>query len=329
MNEPAQEQNLNTLFVAAHGALIMQAPAEEFASRAKRFLSTLRREISHPDQQNQQNQQGQQGAQMISCNIAAIFQYGDKDGVLAREFASKDHTATAEDRISTMHWASGTTPIRTPYTDISSQLAFRASSLAFHTVIVMLGQADPNMYPSVHVSLAFVWCLTLNPAAIQRLEPLVPWTALAGYLNSLFKFETTIPKIECESFPLSDDTTAQQLPEDFLIRGQAWSRLYYPENFFEGAPSEDDRPAIEEASTVIPRRHRCLWLGVRIATVCLVPFDSKNTDQFLQFTRWMTYDQTRRFTPTQLAYEYAPIAESTEYLSGHLYPAQPDQQTQG
>jgi hypothetical protein len=84
---------------------------------------------------------------------------------------------------------------------------------------------------------------TLIPAAIQRLEPLVPWSLLVTYLNSLFDPDTIISKIEDESFPLLDDSTAQQLPEDFLIRGQAWSRVYYPERFFEGAPTEDNRPS--------------------------------------------------------------------------------------
>jgi hypothetical protein len=265
MGLPAQKQNLITSFVTVHGALIVQVPTEEFVSRGKWFLSTLRREITRL------GRQGLQGVQMTSCNIAAIFQYGNQDGVMATDFPFKNRTATTEDRMLSMQWASGATPIKATYTDISSQLAFRASSLAFHTLIVMLGQAgDPNMYPSVHVSMAFVWCLTLNPAAIQRLEPLVPWTVLAAYLNTLFRPDTIISKIEDESFPLLDDATAKQLPEDFLIRGQAWSMLYYPEKFFEGAPTEDDRPSIEEASTVIPRRHRCLWLGVRIATVCLV-----------------------------------------------------------
>jgi hypothetical protein len=33
----------------------------------------------------------------------------------------------------------------------------------------------------------------------------------------------------------------------------------------------------------------------------------------------MTYDQTRRFTPTRLAHEFAPIAQSTDHLSGNIY----------
>ncbi|KAJ5836609.1 DNA/RNA-binding domain E.t1.c1-type [Penicillium robsamsonii] len=301
MNVPAQNQTLITSFVTTHGALFMQAPVEEFVSRANVFLATLRKDISRV------SRHGQQGVQLTSCNIAAIFQYGSKNGVMETDFTVKLRNPTAEDRLAAMEWASNTTatkPIYPVYSNLSSQLAFRASSLAFHTLIVMLGQiGDPNMYPSVHISMAFMWCLTLNPSAIQRLEPLVPWSLLASYLNTLFRPDTIMSKIEDESFPLLDDSTTQQLPEDFLIRGQAWSRLYYPERFFEGAPTEDNRPSTEEPSTVIPRRHRCLWLGVRIAT----------------YTRWMTYDQTRRFTPTQLAEEFSPIAESTAYLYGNPY----------
>ncbi|KAJ5165147.1 DNA/RNA-binding domain E.t1.c1-type [Penicillium coprophilum] len=299
MKVPIEKQNLIASFVTTHGALFMQAPVEEFVSRANVFLATLRKEISRV------SRDGQQGAQMTSCNIAAIFQYGREDGVIEADCTVKLRNPTADDRLAAMKWASqttDTTPIYPTYSDLSSQLAFQASSLAFHTLIVMLREVgDPNIYPGVHISMAFVWYLTLNPAAIKRLEPLIPWSLLASYLNTLFRPDTIISKIEDESFPLLDDSATQQLPEDFLIRGQAWSRLYYPERFFEGAPTEDERPSTEEHSTVIPRRHRCLWLGVRIAT----------------YTRWITYDQTRRFTPTRLAEEFAPIAESPVYLHGN------------
>ncbi|KAJ5284898.1 hypothetical protein N7524_000204 [Penicillium chrysogenum] len=239
-----QKGSLSTLFVTTHGALFMQAPVEQFVSRASVFLTTLRKEISR---------------------VRATWAGRRPTHVLSRN-------PTAEDRLAAMEWASSTaattTPIHATYDDLSSQLAFRASSLAFHTLIVMLGQIrDPNMYPSVHISMAFVWCLTLNPAAIQRLEPLVPWSLLATYLNTLFHPDTIISKIEDESFPLLDDSATQQLPEDFLIRGQAWSQVYYPERFFEGAPTE--------------------------------------------FTRWMIYDQTRQFTPTRLAEEFASLGTET------------------
>ncbi|CAI7603428.1 unnamed protein product [Penicillium glandicola] len=300
MNEPAQERSMVTSFLTTHGALFMQAPVEEFVSRANVFLATLRREVSRV------GRNGHRGVQLMSCNIAAIFQYGSKYGVMETDFILM-RNPTTEDHLAAKKWASNETAIApnyTTYSNLSSQFAFRASSLTFHTLIVILGQVgDTNIYPSVHISMAFVWCLTLNPAAIQRLEPLVPWSLLATYLNTLFCPDTIMSKIEDESFPLLDDSPTQQLPEDFLIRGQSWSQLYYPENFFEGAPAEDNRPSIEEQSTVIPRIHRCLWLGVRIAS----------------YNRWMTYDQTRGFTPTRLGYEFAPIAESPASLYGNPY----------
>ena len=226
MSVPPQE-SLITSFVTTHGTLFMQAPVEEFVYRANVFLATLSKEISKVGRHEQQ------GVQLMSCNISAIFQYGSKHGVF----------------------------------DLSSQLALHASSLAFHTLIVMLGEVgDPNMCPSVHITMAFVWCLTHNPAAIQQLGPLVPWPRLATYLNNLFQPDTIISKVEDEAFPLHE-SSIQQLPEDLLIRGQTWTRLYYPERFFEGVSTEDNRPSREEHSTT--RAHRCLWLGVRIATVSL------------------------------------------------------------
>lgn len=146
----------------------------------------------------------------MSCNISVIFHYGSKYGVIETDFILKLRNPTAEDRLSAIKWVSGASTIanHTIYSDLLSQLLFRASSLTFYILIVMLGQVgDVNMYPSVHISMAFVWCLMLNLAAIQRLEPLVPWSLLVTYLNSLFDPDTIISKIEDESFPLLDDST--------------------------------------------------------------------------------------------------------------------------
>ncbi|KGO69902.1 hypothetical protein PEX1_106960 [Penicillium expansum] len=267
MNVPAKDNDLVTLFVTMHGALFMKRPVEEFISRANVFLDTLRNEISKLDRH------GQQGVQLTSCNISAIFKYGGEYGVMETDSTLELRNTTAEDRRAAMKWASNASsaPLQTK---ISPQLTFRASSLAFHTLIVMLGQlGDPNMYPSVHISMAFIWYLTLNPAAIQRLEPLIPWSLLSTYLNTLFNSETIISKIEDESFPLLNDIAIQPLPEDLLVRGEVWSRIYYPENFFEGATTEENTPSMERNSIDNARKLRCLWLGMRIARVCL-PFYS-------------------------------------------------------
>jgi hypothetical protein len=266
LNAPADRHTLITSFVAAHGALFMRMPVEQFVARSKFFLSNLCQEVSRL------GRDGQQGVFITSCNIAAIFQYGDNDRAVATEFTFEEKNIANAYAIS-RQWAATIAPIdpnNHQYTDLASQFAFSASSLAFHTLTIILGQVgDSSLHPTVHTSMAFVWCLALNPTAIQRLEPLIPWTILANYLNTLLQPNIDITKIEGESFPQIEDTTSQQLPEDFLIRGQAWSRLYYPAKFFEETAIEDDRPLIDEPSTVLPRIQRCLWLGVRIATVCI------------------------------------------------------------
>ncbi|CAG7940349.1 unnamed protein product [Penicillium olsonii] len=313
METPIERLNLPTLFATAHGELLMSKSAEKFVLRAYQFLHALRRNIALLGRQRQV------AVQITSCNIAAIFQYGSTDGVMETEFIHYENPATTEEAMLGVQPATNAAPFNASYNDISSQLVFRASSLAFHTLIVMLDQVgDENMYPSVHIAMAFIWCLTFKPAAIKRIEPLVPWTRLAAYLNGLFQCEHATKDIEAEEFPIPPDLLAKQLPEDFLIRGQAWSKLYYPEGFFEGAPSEDDRPTEEAPSIITPRRNRCLWLGVKIA----------------KFARWINYDQTRRFSVTQLAAAYAPIAENPTHLDGCIYPfaskaqAQHEQQMQ-
>lgn len=231
-NMPTAWLTLTGLFIAAHRALFNQAPTE-FFTRANEFLSALPSKIDQLSLQGEQGDQGQLGLQMTCCNIAVISQYLTQAG------------------IETTH--------------------FEASSFAFDTLSIMLnGVNHPAMYPSVHVALAFVYCLTFNSAAIQQLESLIPWTKLADYLNHLFRLEIGVPKIERPSFPHFEDGNAQRLPEDFSMSGQRWTKPYYPEGFFQGAPPEEERPCVEKPEMVIHRRIRCLWLGVRIATVCLV-----------------------------------------------------------
>ena len=267
--QPLHQHTMVTAFIATHGVLFTRGPAEQFITLANHFLALLRREI------RRLGRQGQQGVYIMSCSFASVLQYGEPEAVMAMEFSKQRETETvAEAHAFALEWTGGTNSTGTnnestaATLQISTQMAYQGSSLAFHTLTVLLDQmGDPNIYPSVHSSLAFIWCLVLHPPAMQQLEQMIPWLAITRFLNTLLRPDTIIPKIENDSFPLLDDVTTQQLPEDFLIRGQAWSQLYYPENFFEDAPSEDERPIIEQPSTVIPRIHRCLWLGVRIATV--------------------------------------------------------------
>ncbi|KAJ5619265.1 DNA/RNA-binding domain E.t1.c1-type [Penicillium lagena] len=299
LNEQASEKRtMITAFVAAHGALFTGRPTEQFVALGNEFLSLLRKDIGHLDQQ------GQQGVYITSCNLAAVFQYGDPEVDIVKAF-SQQHASLAEVYTSAQEqWRSSKAASSPPTIESPTTLG---TSLASHTLSVIISQiGDPNMYPSTHISLAFIWCLSLHPSAMRHHEQLIPWTGIATFLNTLIRSDIDISKIENESFPRLDDGVTPQLAEDYQIRGQVWSQLYYPEGFFDDAPDEDERPTIEEPSAVIPRKHRCLWLGVRLAT----------------FRRWLSYDSTiPRFTATPLALESAPIAESCGGLTSTPQPS--------
>jgi hypothetical protein len=101
---------------------------------------------------------------------------------------------------------------------------------------------------------------------MENLGTKVPWRAITRFLNGLVTPDAAFLKIEDEPFPTADDGAAPVLPEDYLIRGQVWSQLYYPNRFFKDGLGD----SIDEVET---RTRRCLWLGVRIATVSFQSFN--------------------------------------------------------
>ena len=283
--EALKQQNMVTAFIATHSALFNEWPADQFIPLANHFLFLLRGEARHL------SRRGQTGVYIMSCNIASILQYGGPAAAMAITFSQKHHETAADAYDFALHWTS------TPTLDLEARvqevgeptdpsihlprIAFQGCALTFHTLAVLLDQlGDPSIYPSVHVSLSFIWNLALRPLAIEQVHSFIPWANIARFLNTLIGPDITFDKIQGKAFPL-DEEPIRQLQEDFLIRGQSWSKLYYPDKFFEGAPSEDDRPVIEQPSAVVSRKHRCLWLGVRLATVCHILFLALTNEAFL------------------------------------------------
>jgi hypothetical protein len=125
----------------------------------------------------------------------------------------------------------------------STQILSSASHLAFSTLGIILERlGDKNVLPLVHISMAFLWCLALNPTSMMYIQVDVPWARIVSFLNTLIRHDTNISKIEGEQFPNFETGTARQLPEDFLMRGQAWSQLYYPKDFFKVFPMTKNVP---------------------------------------------------------------------------------------
>jgi hypothetical protein len=260
--EDLHQDEIITAFIATHRALFMQSPPGEFISLRNRFLALLQRDTRLLLTE-------QQVVYIVSCNIASVLQYGEPDAVIALSwFKRNGETNFKEAHNVALELMSGQKRCSSEAgTAINPQIAYQESSLAFNTLSVLLDQVDnPTVFPSIHISLSFIRCLALHPPAMQQLERYIPWMRITHYLNSLVKPDTVISIFGRSSFPLNDGSI-KHLPEDFLIRGQSWSQLYHPDDFFNDAPPEHDRRIIENQYTATLRLYRCLWLGGRIATV--------------------------------------------------------------
>lgn len=218
------------------------------------------------------------GAYMTLSNFAAVFQYGAADAVIPGELEKNMgspqlpevyHAASKEwipvdkvDAIKAEFVKNQAQP--------SSQLIFYGSFFTCQTLSAILNHVgDRNVYSAVHTSLAFIWCMALNHTRIKHIEVAVPWRKLTTFLNTLVSSETDFQPIESDDFPIIE--AKKHMPEDFIIRGQFWGQKCYPRDFFDNAPTEDDGRSIESPSLSITRIYRCLWLGIKLAKVCVSP----------------------------------------------------------
>ena len=137
------------------------------------------------------------------------------------------------------------------------------------TLIVASKVGDRNILPYMHLTLAFLWSLSYVPGALIYLENYVPWAEIALALNTLSRSGVVDARVEAKDFPQQQSGTGRQLPEDFPIRGLVWAPYYFLPNFFEGQVVDEDERTLELPSHAAPRAERCLWLGVKLASVCL------------------------------------------------------------
>jgi len=88
--------------------------------------------------------------------------------------------------------------------DIRGQVYYHspASHLTFTTLAVLLQRiGDKNVLPFVHVSLAFLWSLAYVPSQYAYVEGDVPWSRLAGFLNTLGKTDVDEDRVMSRFFP--------------------------------------------------------------------------------------------------------------------------------
>ncbi|KIW76073.1 hypothetical protein Z517_10818 [Fonsecaea pedrosoi CBS 271.37] len=155
------------------------------------------------------------------------------------------------------------------------------------TISIVAGKlGDRNILPFLHLTLAFLWSLSYVPGALIYVEKYVPWNVLAVSLNSLSRSGVVDAHVESKEFPQQQSGTGRQLPEDFPMRGLVWAPYYFPSDFFEGQVVDEDERSLELPSHAAPRAERCLWLGVRLASL----------------NRYFTYDaSTKKYGCTNFA----------------------------
>lgn len=136
------------------------------------------------------------------------------------------------------------------------------------TISLVAGKVgDRNSLPFLHLTLAFLWSLSYVPGALIYVENYVPWERLVLSLNTLSRSGVVDARVESKEFPQQQSGTGRQLPEDFPMRGLIWAPYYFPADFFEGQVVDEDERTLELPSHAAPRAERCLWLGVRLASV--------------------------------------------------------------
>ncbi|KAL2868203.1 uncharacterized protein BJX67DRAFT_63674 [Aspergillus lucknowensis] len=283
-----------TAFVVAHGHLFTGDLTDPFVGACDDFLSLLGQYIARMGPGFKV-----QGVFISSCNFAAIFEYGAPHALLMEGFRATTSQPKAIDdiyRSAHRYW----TPVgnlkvveadflASRDSEPISSLIFYGSCFTFQILSVILSQIGnknlfPNIFPSLHAYLAFLWCLARTPNSMKHVEAAVPWKQIAASLNAMIRNFTDFAVVEGAGFPSQGED--KWLPEDFFMRGQIWSQHLYPADFFINAPDADEGRNLEPASRDLSRMHRCLWLGVRLAT----------------FNRWITYDAaSRKFSATDFA----------------------------
>ena len=168
----------------------------------------------------------------------------------------------------------------------SAILISQPSRLASISLDICLKRpSDTNVYPLVHVYLGFLWSLIIVQQAcryleqdlvLKTIEKDIPWIGVCLFLNTLATDpQAMTAKVRYEDFPRPFEEAGRPLPEDYIMRGQLFTQWYFPGNWFTAAMIDDDERSHDLPSMAQPRKERLLWLGHRIASVCLpaMPFD--------------------------------------------------------
>ncbi|EDN06086.1 predicted protein [Histoplasma mississippiense (nom. inval.)] len=273
-NQDVTPPDLTSWFVSSHAILLRGGSIHKFIEYVNKYIALFDTEIE------QRTFKFRESTIRVGVpNIAAMLQYGEEDGILTRMFIDFQKLSwEARLQQAEQYWLqlpsepsqntlkdgipSDTATFSTPLEKLTY-----STYLNFHTLSFVLQRAQgENIFPYVHLSLAFILSLALIPESMVYVEGEIPWTKITIFLNMLSRESVSESRLESVNFPIPTETEFPQLPEDFLFRSQIWSQLVYPPDFFTNATMEDHSDDIDMPSTQSARNERCLWYGYRLAS---------------------------------------------------------------
>ncbi|OJD10022.1 hypothetical protein AJ78_08796, partial [Emergomyces pasteurianus Ep9510] len=167
-------RTLASWYVSAHAMLMRGGSIKKFIQCTKEYLNELTIEV---------NRLGIKFRETAIClanpNFAAMFQYGDKDGIIMKAFINaQKQSLEARFLHAEQYWAKSSTETSeftlhdniptddTPMTTPLQKLSY-STYFTFHTLSFVLEQRR-NMHaiPHIHISLAFIWSLALVPESM-------------------------------------------------------------------------------------------------------------------------------------------------------------------
>lgn len=182
----------------------------------------------------------------------------------------------------------------------SNIILTRASNLTFPSFRMILDQKhweQGHILPAVHIILIFVWSIAEIPDAIGMLEKRIPWESLCAYANHLARQPGAWTTAMWDSnFPATSAANGRPPPEDYVTRGQLYTREFFPLSWFIDAKVDEEERMLEKASHNEYRRLRILWLMARLC--------SKG--------QWICFHAESLFAPTSRTNQLLPFPEDVD-----------------
>ena len=278
--DPAHGQQrippLDMAFVKAHGLLFTNKNLDASEGLYHEFIELLDNHISRVAQKFME-----QGYHIAIANSLAMLEFGSNDNPLMTSIKSS------------LEYPSGFEDL--PLSNHSFQAARKMANATLETVLHRLG--DLNVLPCVHVSLAFMYCMSCDLRIKILIQVGFPWELLTDFLNSLLDiYDISHVIVERDTFPHLDGAKARPFPEDFAMRGLLWAEKYFPSEWFSTDIDSDDKAANLDSMT-LQRKERILWLAIRIAErYPHLQYEPASYDPF-----HTEFNKARFFTPFSLS----------------------------